>query len=238
MRGHTARQLRAELASLKTSLGEAESSELEEWQIAQAKHQIEVELAFKHELAEPEVWKALVKATTTDEVREACQQSKRWLNPEWGGRAFVQILPEKAEHFVRSKKDPYYPRRLSGDAKRVTFFARVMAGIECGISPSTTVDRFRKMPHGPPQPWGKISDTECGTCKGNGQIWILPETRSGTPQTIRPCPDCRGRGRVQVESGVKFRPCPCVHCDIERGKRLYGLVYKDVVAERKRRERL
>src|ERR1700690_1060778 len=70
MRGNTARQLRAELASLKTSLGEAESSELEEWQITQTKHQIEVELAFKHELAEPEVWKALVKATTTDEVRE------------------------------------------------------------------------------------------------------------------------------------------------------------------------
>jgi len=62
-------------------------------------------------------------------VREACQQSKRWLNPAWRGRAFVQILPENAEQFVRSKKDPYYPRRDSGDAKRVTFFARAMAGI-------------------------------------------------------------------------------------------------------------
>jgi hypothetical protein len=232
-RGSTARQLREELASLKASLGEGLSA-LKDWQIAQTAHQIEVELAFKHEreLNEPEVWTALVQAKSADKVREACRQSKRWLNPAWRGRAFVQILAEKAQQFVRAKKDPYYPRRDSGDAKRVVFFARALAGIECGISPSTAVDRLRKMRH-EPQPCVKMSDIECENCKGNGQIWAEPKDAAGS-RSRQTCPRCGGRGRIQVESGIELRPCPCVHCDIERGERFYKLAYKDVVAERKR----
>jgi hypothetical protein len=93
-----------------------------------------------------------VAAHTAEGVRQACQQSRSWLNPAWQGRPYVKDLYDHAGQFVRAKQDPYYPRRESGDLKRVTFFARAMAGIAVGISPSTAVDRLRKLKHGPKCP--------------------------------------------------------------------------------------
>jgi hypothetical protein len=42
------------------------------------------------------------------------------------------------------------------------------------------------------------TDTECGTCKGNGQVWKYPGAAPATPgQAVQACPDCNGRGRIQ-----------------------------------------
>jgi hypothetical protein len=107
-------------------------------------------LRHEHELAEPEVWRGLVRARTAEQVRQAYGQSKRWLNPQWRGRTFVQLLFDEAGQFVRAKHDHFYPRasHLSSDRKRVVFFARAMAGLSCGISPSTAVGLLRKLNHG------------------------------------------------------------------------------------------
>jgi hypothetical protein len=118
----------------------------EDW-LALQKAQLERELRPKVSNSEPSTWRALVSARTADEVREAFQKSERWLNPRWQGRAYVQDLHDGALQFVQAKRDIYYPRRESGDEKRVVFFARAMAGISLGISPRTSIDRLRKMKH-------------------------------------------------------------------------------------------
>jgi uncharacterized C2H2 Zn-finger protein len=121
-------------------------------------------LRHERKLAEPEVWQLLVEGVQAGDpirVRSACRQSKRWLNPEWRGREFVKLLSEEAEQFVCAKNDPFFPHGPypSSDRKRVTFFARAMAGISCGISPSTSVGRLRKMKHG--------AECPCVNCKSD-----------------------------------------------------------------------
>lgn len=119
----------------------------EDW-LARSKAQIQRELRPNVPLSEPIVWKALVTAKTAADVQRAYRGSRRWLNPAWQGRPYVQDLYDHAEEFIRAKQDVYYPRRDSSDVKRVTFFARAMAGISLGISPITAIDRLRKLKHG------------------------------------------------------------------------------------------
>lgn len=138
------KQLRAELAELEKS--SPKDFTQKEW-VPFRSGQIRWQLTRRKPLSEPEVWRQLVQAQTAEQVRKACEESKRWLNPK-AGRPYVQLLHDKAEQFVRAKKYAYYPRRASGDVKRIAFFARVMAGITLGISPITAVDRLRKMKHG------------------------------------------------------------------------------------------
>jgi hypothetical protein len=139
------KQLRAELSELVKSV--AKNTVEEDWI---ARHQVEIdrELRPKVPVSESQIWRALVAARRVADVRKACRDSQRWLNPEWGGRPYVQDLTDHAEKFLRAKQDVYYPRRDSSDEKRVIFFARAMAGITLGISPSTSVDRLRKLKHG------------------------------------------------------------------------------------------
>lgn len=139
------RLLEAELEELR-QLVPKEITE-EDW-LARRRIDLERELHPKVPLAEPDIWRALVAARTSDEIRMACRQSKRWLNPRWEGKVYLQDLYDHAEKFIKAKKDVYYPKRESGDEKRVIFFARVMAGIGLEVSPHTSVDRLRKIKHG------------------------------------------------------------------------------------------
>jgi hypothetical protein len=137
--------LKSELQELQKML--PRDSTEEGW-LSREKKEIERDIAPKETNSEPILWRALVGAKTENEVRKVCSSSKRWLNPKWDGRIYVQDLYDGALQFVQAKKDQYYPRRQSGDEKRVVFFARAMAGISLGISPRTSIDRLRKMEHG------------------------------------------------------------------------------------------
>lgn len=140
------KQLKVEL----NELGKLIPSDLaeEDW-LARRKMEIDREVKPRVSVSEPTVWTALVNAQTAEDVRKACRQSKRWLNPKWQGRAYVQKLFDHAKEFVLAKNtNTYYPRSQSGDEKRITFFARAMAGIEMGLSPNTAIDKLRKMKHG------------------------------------------------------------------------------------------
>jgi len=139
------KQLRAELNELENAV--PKNTVEEDW-IARRRAETNRELRPKVRLSEPQVWRALVAARTAADVRKACRKSERWLNPQWGGRPYVQDLYDQAERFIRAKQDVYYPRRDTGDVKRVIFFARAMAGITLGLSASTAVDRLRKLKHG------------------------------------------------------------------------------------------
>lgn len=144
------KEARAELAHRKEEGSDADVWQFHADQLAADVESEERSRRREREVAEPRVWKRLVRARTAQQVRQACRQSKRWLNPEWRGRDFVRLLSEEADQFVKAKDDHFYPRAPypSSDRKRVTFFARAMAGISCDLSPSTAVGRLRKMKHG------------------------------------------------------------------------------------------
>lgn len=108
--------------------------------------------------AERNLWEALKRAQTPAQVRRICSRSKIWLRPRIefpsGGFAeywpFRRVLYQRAQEFCRAKLDPRYPgrdQRASGDYRRIEYLARVLAGLTVGLSPSTAVERLRKMKH-------------------------------------------------------------------------------------------
>ena len=107
---------------------------------------------------ERNLWESLKRATKASEVRRICSRSERWLKPRWefpsGGYIeywpWRRILYKRAEQFVIAKLDARYPardQRESGDYRRIEYFARVMAGLTLRASPSTAVDKLRKLKH-------------------------------------------------------------------------------------------
>ena len=93
---------------------------------------------------EPDIWVRLKRATTAQQVRRVCSQSRHWLNPKRS--ELGRILYKHAEQLLEAKTDPAYPRseRGSSEDKRIQFLARAMAGISLGMSPATGVDLLRK----------------------------------------------------------------------------------------------
>lgn len=138
-------QLRAELEELRKF---APKDLGEKYWVEQERKELERDLRPRIPDSEPPIWHSLVTAEKAADIRKACQESKRWLNPKWQGRPYVRELYDHAEQFVRAKRSPYYPRRNSGDEKRIIFFARAMAGISLGLSPNTSIHKLRKIRHG------------------------------------------------------------------------------------------
>jgi hypothetical protein len=99
--------------------------------------------------AERRVWQRLKDASTAEEIREACRVSRYWLRPNRGGRVFVQLLADRAEMFLRAKRDPRCPgsSRPSSEDKLLDYFAGAMAGITLRGSPITAIDQLRKWKH-------------------------------------------------------------------------------------------
>src|SRR6266849_4727553 len=77
---------------------------------------------------EPDIWVRLKRATTAQQVRRVCSQSRHWLNPKRS--ELGRVLYKHADQFLEAKADPAYPRseRGSSENKRIQFLARAMAG--------------------------------------------------------------------------------------------------------------
>jgi hypothetical protein len=108
--------------------------------------------------AERHLWEALKRAQTAAQVRRIVSQSKEWLRPrlEFPDGGYMEYWPfrralyARAGEFCKSKLDRRYPRRdkrESGDYRRIEYLARVLAGLTLGLSPSTGVERLRKLIH-------------------------------------------------------------------------------------------
>jgi hypothetical protein len=95
---------------------------------------------------ETDLWRQLLEATNSEEVRTVCDQSEFWLNPKRGAIIFYRTLSEHADSFVAAKKDPRWPRsdRPTNQGKRNRFLARALAGIAMGISVRTAQDLLAK----------------------------------------------------------------------------------------------
>jgi hypothetical protein len=109
-------------------------------------------------LPERDLWEALKRAKSAKQVRRICDCSKFWLKArlEFPDGSYVEQWPHRrmidryAGDFCKSKLDRRYPRRdkrESGDYRRIEYLARVLAGLTLGLSPSTAVERLRKMKH-------------------------------------------------------------------------------------------
>jgi hypothetical protein len=129
----------------------------EEERFEQMAYQMET-YAFPAIPHEQHLWEALKRARTGTQVRKIFTLSKEWLKTRAEGPngGFVAwwywriVLYREADKFAKAKNDPRYPMRdsrLSGDYRRVEYFARVMAGLTLRIAPSTSVEILRKFKH-------------------------------------------------------------------------------------------
>lgn len=106
--------------------------------------QLEQWLKPRKPVSNRELWGAIVRASSGDEMRRALKKYP-W---HWCGRTgYPALLDEHADLIVRSKNYIYYPKAgsSSADRKRVLYFARAMAGICCGLSGVTGWDRLYKL---------------------------------------------------------------------------------------------
>jgi hypothetical protein len=61
--------------------------------------------------------------------------------------AFPQHVVENAAQFLFMKRNRRFASSSYGDDARLEFLARGMAGVLCGVSPMTAIERLRNMKH-------------------------------------------------------------------------------------------
>lgn len=117
------------------------------------------------------IWNDLVRATTYAALRKVCG---RWAQlPDVrrkGLTPFPQHVRENAGSFLSMKGNKRFPRSTYGDDARLEYLARGMAGVLCGVSPMTGIERLRNMKH-----------------ERGGPLWIICEGNHVLPETDQYC---------------------------------------------------
>lgn len=94
------------------------------------------------------IWNDLVRAGTYATLRKACG---RWARLPDVRRArmtpFPRYILENAAQFLSMKENKRFPRSVYGDEARLEYLARGMAGVHCGVSAMTGIERLRNMKH-------------------------------------------------------------------------------------------
>jgi len=129
------------------------------------------------------IWSDLVEADTYAALRKACG---RWaqLSDVWksGTTSFPRHVVQNAAAFISMKQNPRFPRSTYGDDARVDYLARGMAGVMCGVSPMTGIERIRNMKH-----------------DRGGPLWMTREGKHTLPDNEQYC----GCWRCNVERSAK-----------------------------------
>lgn len=92
-------------------------------------------------------WGQLKRARTEKEIRRAAESIRRWAQhverSDWRTE-FPRVISDHAKDLLRAKKAWNYPRkgRPKSDDKRVSFFAKVLAGFMFGLSPGYATKRL------------------------------------------------------------------------------------------------
>lgn len=130
------------------------------------------------------VWDDLVEAGTYAGVRKACG---RWAQLSDVRRSGTTLFPR---HIVRNaasllsmKHNARFPRSTYGDDARVDYLARGRAGVMCGVSPMTGIERLRNMKH-----------------DRSGPLWMTREGNRLLPEREQRC----GCWRCNVERSAKL----------------------------------
>ncbi len=129
------------------------------------------------------IWDDLVKAGTYAAVRKACG---RWAQlsdvRRSGTTTFPRHIVQNAAAFISMKHNARFPRSIYGDDARVDYFARGMAGVMCGVSPMTGIERLRNMKHDQSSP-----------------LWVTTEGNRLLPEPEQRC----GCWRCSIERSSK-----------------------------------
>jgi hypothetical protein len=117
------------------------------------------------------LWRALVGAKTYAALRKVCG---RWAQlPDVRGSGmtpFPQHILENAAQFLFMKRNQRFPRSNYGDEARLEYLARGMAGVLCGVSPMTAIERLRNMKH-----------------ERGSPLWVTREGDYTLPETEQHC---------------------------------------------------
>jgi hypothetical protein len=130
------------------------------------------------------IWDDLVKAGTYAALRKACGRWAQLLDVRRSGTTpFPRHVVRNAAAFLSMKQNARFPRSTYGDDARVDYFARGMAGVLCGVSPMTGIERLRNMKH-----------------DRNGPLWV---TREGNRALLEGEQRC-GCWRCNIERSGKL----------------------------------
>jgi hypothetical protein len=132
------------------------------------------------------IWDDLIEADTYAALRKVCG---RWaqLSDVWklGTTPFPRHVRQNAAAFLSMKQNSRFPRSTYSDDARVDYLARGMAGVLCGVSPMTGIERLRNMKH-----------------DRSGSLWVTREGNHALPDGEQRC----GCWRCNIERSTKLTP--------------------------------
>jgi len=129
------------------------------------------------------IWDDLVAAETYAALRKACG---RWAQlsdvRRLGTTPYPRYVVRNTAAFLSMKQNTRFPRSTYSDDARVDYLARGMAGVQCGVSPMTGIERLRNMKH-----------------DRNGPLWMNREGNCALPDSAQYC----GCWRCKIERSTK-----------------------------------
>jgi hypothetical protein len=110
-----------------------------------------------------EIWRALIRARTAPELKEACDRWEHLADVRaMGFQCFAAHVITNAKQFLSMKRNKRFSRSLYADNSRLEYLARGMAGVLVGVSPMTAIERLRNMKH---DGTGPLFDVKTNNCK-------------------------------------------------------------------------
>lgn len=144
------------------------------------------------------VWDDLVGAGTYAAVRKACGRWAQLSDVRRSGTTpFPRHIVQNAASFLSMKHNVRFPRSTYGDDARVDYLARGMAGVMCGVSPMTGIERLRNIKH-----------------DRSGPLWVTSEGNRLLPEREQRC----GCWRCNVERSAKLTQ---FHAAYENGLKVF-----------------
>ena len=129
------------------------------------------------------IWDDLVEADTYAALRKVCGRWSQLSDVRASGTTpFPRHVVRNAAAFLSMKQNSRFPRSTYGDDARVDYLARGMAGVLCGVSPMTGIERLRNMKH-----------------DRNGPLWVTREGNRALPDGEQLC----GCWRCNIERSTK-----------------------------------
>lgn len=117
------------------------------------------------------IWEALITSNTYASLRKACGRWSQLPDVRLSGMtSFPQHVVNNAAQFFLMKNNQRFPRSSYGDDSRIEYLARGMAGILCGVSPMTAIERLRNMKH-----------------ERGGPFWVIRQANYVLPDTEQYC---------------------------------------------------
>jgi hypothetical protein len=145
------------------------------------------------------IWEDLVEAATYSALRKACGRWAQLADVRGSGTTpFPRHVVRNAGAFLSMKKNARFPRSTYADDARVDYLARGMAGVLCGVSPMTGIERLRNMKH-----------------DLNGPLWVTREGNDALPKGEQRC----GCWRCNIERSS--RVTQYTRAGYENGSRVF-----------------